>query len=1074
MQNHVSIIKYWSATELFEPQRIPKLAQNDKNEPVITAYSNDYLPWKAEDQIRMAQSPPKGREVIRHQVYCGVFSLRKLKELFLEVFKVEDEPNFDGRDDGESAVFTFTVNEKGQPLVETFTISSCAWALGQTSQTRHQSREWLEGFERAATESANKFAERMAKLARTQAGKSTDETIINNGTNDNVSAITDSVRMSDENGEVVNLPVLSFNDLLSETQIICKQLGVERLVEAGEIRIKSQMIYLADNAPEQNNFLNSFFLRDLRLVAGQVEKRNYGVALQQFLMSDADVKQINRTDLRQAVGTLFTQMSPALFPSGRWAGAVNQPLVFSQQIAVNLMWQKLADNAGLFSVNGPPGTGKTTLLRDLIAAVIVRRAETLASFKNPKQAFYGAKIHWKSLKDYDHKISPLKAKLKDFGIVVASSNNGAVENITLELPDKKAVADTWHKECDYFAEVATNLLKEREDTSNVKTQSAWGLIAARLGNTKNKTDFVKKFWFDGENGFKSVLNAALKTQTDSTNDIWQKAVAEFRAAVAEEQQLRTGKLRIYEQHLELAKIVNELNELPKQKELVRAKLPEIEAHLKEIENEKQNLKSRQRKLETQRKCHTAARPNWLSNVFSLWRKHRQWQSESERLEKELSAVRNNLIQSENEERLIELRKQNVIEQVNTFESRACDLATRKELISLVLQQAKSDLKENYPDVSKWQQKDCEESRERSSPWSDENWAAARTKVFLKALQLHKAFITVNAEVIKRNLDAFIDLLKGTILPESISSGAADVWSTFFLVVPVVSTTFASFDKLFAHLNREEIGWLLIDEAGQAVPQAAVGALWRSRRSVVVGDPLQLEPISILPGKMQKALSLKFGVEDTWIPGGTSVQELADRVNSFGTLMKVQNDSIWVGSPLRVHRRCQEPMFSIANKIAYDGLMVFGTRIEDKLRLEESRWYNVESSEAQGHWIPGEGNIAENILQILDGQVKPEDIYLISPFSQVANELQRLGRRYKVKNSGTVHKTQGKEADVVILVLGGDPAKPGAKTWAASKPNLLNVAVSRAKRRLYVIGNKELWGKQPYFKTALEEIEKYSG
>ena len=52
-----------------------------------------------------------------------------------------------------------------------------------------------------------------------------------------------------------------------------------------------------------------------------------------------------------------------------------------------------------------------------------------------------------------------------------------------------------------------------------------------------------------------------------------------------------------------------------------------------------------------------------------------------------------------------------------------------------------------------------------------------------------------------------------------------------------------------------------------------------------------------------------------------------------------------------------------------------------------------------------------------------------------------------------------------MVLGADRQHLGPAQWASSKPNLLNVAVTRAKRRFFVLGDKALWGKMPYFSEA---------
>lgn len=80
-------------------------------------------------------------------------------------------------------------------------------------------------------------------------------------------------------------------------------------------------------------------------------------------------------------------VSPALVPPARWPSPGGHPLVLLQQAAVNLARLELRESGGIVAVNGPPGTGKTTLLRDVVAAAVLDRAEAMAAFRNPDDAF---------------------------------------------------------------------------------------------------------------------------------------------------------------------------------------------------------------------------------------------------------------------------------------------------------------------------------------------------------------------------------------------------------------------------------------------------------------------------------------------------------------------------------------------------------------------------------------------------------------------------------------------------------------------------------------------------------------
>jgi hypothetical protein len=58
-------------------------------------------------------------------------------------------------------------------------------------------------------------------------------------------------------------------------------------------------------------------------------------------------------------------------------------------------------------------------------------------------------------------VNVLNPKLTGFEIVVASTNNGAVENVTFEIPAAEAIGEAWREEVartDYFADIATALL----------------------------------------------------------------------------------------------------------------------------------------------------------------------------------------------------------------------------------------------------------------------------------------------------------------------------------------------------------------------------------------------------------------------------------------------------------------------------------------------------------------------------------------------------------------------------------------------------------------------------------------
>ena len=264
---------------------------------------------------------------------------------------------------------------------------------------------------------------------------------------------------------------------------------------------------------------------------------------------------------------------------------------------------------------------------------------------------------------------------------------------------------------------------------------------------------------------------------------------------------------------------------------------------------------------------------------------------------------------------------------------------------------------------------------------------------------------------------------------------------------------------------------------------------RARRAVVVGDPLQIEPVVTLPLSLVEKVCQSFGVDaEEWAAPKASAQTLADSGSLYQGWIERSDGAVRIGAPLLVHRRCEQPMFGISNTISYARLMVRATRDRSsRIRdvLGPSRWLHLEGF-SDGKWCPQEGEVALDLVaQLVRAGIADPDVFLIAPFRAVAyglrdrfrSEADVLARitsapqKWLYDRIGTVHTVQGKEAEAVIFVLGATNAQQtGARSWAGSPPNLVNVAVSRAKQALYVIGNRNIWHAHGSFQTLAERMD----
>ena len=1057
--------------ELFAPQMVPrrKRLNPERTSQVVEWESGKPLPWTS------LRPPPKGKhpKTWRHTLYLGVYCLEDTYKVLHSIFYA-DRDAYDEGTDGYSACACVQIDGDGRLVPESAALSSCLWAVARIAEESVRPRpQWEAEFR----EVDRGFRERVDELAGSLNAQAVDA---DGCTRDTLAEL---IRLAHEASGVSD----AFGGSRGRS---LDRLRTERIV------IKSKLVDEGADGACGSDFLNSYFLEDLNVVRASVAAGQCPTALAAYLSEEARLPVGERIDVMTEDAVVDEAVSAERIPAGRWPSAPGHTLSLRQQFAVNQALHDLAPASGLMGVNGPPGTGKTTMLRDIVAGNVVERARRLAALGRAEDAFVGEPLRWKA-GQYERVVRRLREELTGFEMVVASANNAAVENISTEIPGIGAIDARWRQEADYFKDIASALIRRsrqsrrnaggatdgadgagrHEHGDTATDDAAWGLVAAQLGKMEHRNTFRSEFWFDKTRP--TTRGGVPRTEPRMQSRLqewvsgvparsWEQARADFLQAEQRVTGLIAFRRKACRFRTRLEEIAGQRVRAAREMRRLSAALDEPTRALYVSEQEYEDARIRRDLAAQVWDRHMSARPGVLETLLSLGRSVREWRAA-------LAPVEGDLREAEEQQQRIEEQVCTLLHQIDDAQRaldglREADMRAQEETTQLgeQLTDCRRRLGDAWPNEER-----SAAQREMRTPWLDAEIDEARAQLFLAALRLHEDFLANAAKKMLEGLRAAMDVVGGQAPRDLPRETVRAAWQTLFLVVPLVSTTFASYGRMFAGLGQEDLGWLLIDEAGQAAPQYAVGAIWRSKRVVAVGDPLQLEPVVTMPRKAMLDIASYYAVDRQWLPPRASVQTLADRVARFGTTLHQEGHPVWVSAPLTVHRRCDDPMFTLCNTIAYDGIMISGVAAHtdpadlfdgaDGARVAPSEWIDVPADERGSHLQRQQiARLRTLIVDLGHRGVKPSQIIVISPFRAVARALEEVRRDFPGLHGGTIHTAQGREADVVVLVLGGDPDRRGAKAWASETVNLVNVAASRAKRRLYVIGGRVEWERYNYF------------
>lgn len=261
--------------------------------------------------------------------------------------------------------------------------------------------------------------------------------------------------------------------------------------------------------------------------------------------------------------------------------------------------------------------------------------------------------------------------------------------------------------------------------------------------------------------------------------------------------------------------------------------------------------------------------------------------------------------------------------------------------------------------------------------------------------------------------------------------------------------------------------VIVDEASQCDIPSVVPLLARSKRAVFAGDPMQLRHISTLDAVVDQTLLEQHGLTDA------QVQRFTYRTNSAFDLAH-DNASVPDSSRVRLdlHFRSHDLIADYGNEAFYNNTLHVVT-VTERLNIPRGMQPGIHWTHVAGKLEPGQTGVwCSDEIETVRGELSRlaaggyrGTVGVVTPFRQQMIRIKDALETGDVLPpdfmervrflAATAHGFQGDERDLILFSLCGGPDMPeGATIFLRENPNLFNVAVSRARAVLHIVGNRE--------------------